>query len=207
MNAETTRLLRLASSALVLAAFPLMVVWLHQQDPYATRIEDGSSASLWQTPEAQEPALGNNQFTFYEMLPNLNVDVPTPSAPPVSHVAHTLNEPVIAVASARAATPAPTARVHRAIVEAGIKIPAPQPSQPVLAPRSAVPAKVLQAGSYRQAADAERQRVELLMIGLDARIERAQLNGSDVYRILVAGDLRTAKQRLQQRNIAFFERR
>lgn len=44
---------------------------------------------------------------------------------------------------------------------------------------------ILQAGSFRQAADADRRRAQILMLGLDAKVEAVEANGDRWHRVYV----------------------
>lgn len=97
-----------------------------------------------------------------------------PAAP-----ASTAPAPISAPAPAPAAKPAAPA-------------PAPIVSLPPAAAPKAAPAPAaagesyfLQAGAYRQSADAESVRARILLLGLKAAVQRAQVNGTQWYRVRV----------------------
>ena len=44
---------------------------------------------------------------------------------------------------------------------------------------------ILQAGSFRQGADADRRRAQILLLGLDAKVESVEANGDRWHRVYV----------------------
>lgn len=58
-----------------------------------------------------------------------------------------------------------------------------EPPQPAPSPESAKPAAqfLLQAGSFRQFADADRRRAEILLLGFDARVETVNVRGGETW--------------------------
>lgn len=85
---------------------------------------------------------------------------------------------------------------------------APSPPQPTNTP--ARPEQrtrfVLQAGSFRRAEDADRRRAQVLLLGLDARIEGVNANGDRWHRVIVGpfderGPLDRARATLISENI------
>lgn len=55
-------------------------------------------------------------------------------------------------------------------------------------PKPALPAGekyILQAGSFRQSADADRRRAQILLLGLDAKVEAVEANGDRWHRVYV----------------------
>jgi len=93
---------------------------------------------------------------------------------------------------APAATPAPAPAPAPAAKPAA-SVPAPIVSlPPAAAPKAAsTPAPVageayfLQAGAYKQSADAESARARILLLGLKAVVQRAEVNGAQWYRVRV----------------------
>ena len=89
-------------------------------------------------------------------------------------------------------------------------------SQPEPArPSSAAPARqeasasaryLLQAGSFRDAAEAERLRARLALLGVEARIQRVVVNGDTWHRVRIGpfadlGQLRSVRKRLSNHHI------
>ena len=67
----------------------------------------------------------------------------------------------------------------------------PKPSNtPTLAPEASKPASsgpsyYLQAGSFRQRSDADQLRAQILLLGMDVKLENATINGDQWYRVQV----------------------
>ena len=86
--------------------------------------------------------------------------------------------------------------------------PTPQPRVSAGLTASPVPAEyLLQSGSFRILADAERRRGELLLLDLPARVTEAEVNGRIWYRVLVGpydrrGEAQQVEQTLRERQIA-----
>lgn len=118
-------------------------------------------------PAPAEPAppvetASETRFDFYTLLPEREVIVPdqrtvsTPAAPAAT------SSTTPATATTGAAAPA---------------LPAPAPAA------SAGEAYLLQAGSFRGSAEAERRRAQIQALGLTARIESVAANGDTWYRV------------------------
>jgi cell division protein FtsN len=96
-------------------------------------------------------------------------------------------------APAPAATPAPVAPAPASAAKPAASTPAPIVSlPPAAAPKAATPAPAasgevyfLQAGAYKQSADAEAARARVLLLGLKAVVQRAEVNGAQWYRVRV----------------------
>jgi cell division protein FtsN len=58
----------------------------------------------------------------------------------------------------------------------------PQPQKPALPDGEKY---ILQAGSFRQSADADRRRAQILLLGLDAKVEAVEANGDRWHRVYV----------------------
>jgi cell division protein FtsN len=56
---------------------------------------------------------------------------------------------------------------------------------PVSTPDTSVEKYILQAGSFRQNADADRRRAQILLLGLDAKVESVVANGDRWHRVYV----------------------
>ncbi|MCB1631155.1 MAG: SPOR domain-containing protein [Pseudomonadales bacterium] len=135
--------------------------------------------------QKSEPATSARpQFDFYDILRD-NHAAPTTTRGAATDARSTdgaqpveVPEPAPAPAATAPVTPtAPPART-----------PATPPPAPVeTAPASAQPAAlVLQAGAFSRAADADRRRGELLLLGYDAKVETVRLpDGQTRYRVQV----------------------
>lgn len=125
--------------------------------------------------------------------PKSAAEVPDPNRPPSSRG----KPPEPASASARAEPPA-------------VEPAAPSGEAPVQA-ESGEPAAerllyVLQAGAFRSADDADSMKGKLALIGLEARVQPAEVNGQRVYRVRIGpygqlDDVNRAKARLEENGI------
>lgn len=89
-------------------------------------------------------------------------------------------------APAVAPTPAPTQAKLQPIPAAPTPPPAPAASTPAPAAAPAKPQQLfLQAGSYRKSDDADRMRAEMLLMGVNARVESSVVRGETWHRVLV----------------------
>lgn len=95
---------------------------------------------------------------------------PAPAATPVAPA------PAPAPAAKPAATPAPIVSLPPASAPKAAATPAPAASGEVY---------FLQAGAYKQSADAESARARILLLGLKAVVQRAEVNGAQWYRVRV----------------------
>jgi len=110
--------------------------------------------------EAAEPAAPETRFDFYTLLPEREVIVPDQ---------YQVNPAPAPAPKPAAATPAATGAV---------------PAQPAPAPAAAGgEVYLLQAGSFRGSAEAERRRAQIEALGLPARIESVAANGDTWYRV------------------------
>ena len=63
--------------------------------------------------------------------------------------------------------------------------PAPTPAPEASKPASSGPSYYLQAGSFRQRSDADQLRAQILLLGMDVKLENATINGDQWYRVQV----------------------
>ncbi len=124
--------------------------------------------------EEVEPA---TRFDFYTLLPEREVIVPEREPP--------------------AATPAPTAKAPAAVATAPV---AASPAPSAAAPSSAAATTsagsesyLLQAGSFRGSAEAERRRSQIAALGLQVRVEKVRAGADTLYRVN-AGPFRSRDQ-------------
>lgn len=115
------------------------------------------------TPEtrAQRPVPVQPSFQFPQLLRDTEVEIDTGELPPP---APRPRPPVEPEAPPQAAEPAP---------------PAPKPAPP--SPPSSGSSFVVQVGSFKRAADAERLRAELGMLGLSSHLQTVTLASGEVY--------------------------
>jgi cell division protein FtsN len=148
---------------------------------------ESQAAAVEETPQAQ--ALPPKpRFDFYTLLPEMEVVVPDeevappPPAPPVQH-------------PAAASKPA-------------AQQPEPAPPAATATPKS-IPAEtyMLQAGSFRNGAQAERFKAELALLGLETSIQKVTIDNKDTYHRVRVGpfhdtvSLNKARSRLSQQGI------
>lgn len=137
---------------------------------------------------AAEPAR-RPQFDFYTILPESEVIIaeraaeqvaaPQPANPPTGKV--------IEVSAASDGPVAPAATGNPATPPSATPGTAPTTAQATATPEApATPAKLLQAGSFRQAADANRRRADITLLGYPARVESVKSPGGETwYRVQV----------------------
>lgn len=114
--------------------------------------------------------------------------------------------------------PAPAARSAGETPAAGTAAPAAAPDRAPAASAGAAPAGdgaeaatermlyVLQAGAFRLADDADNMKAKLALIGLEARVQPAEVNGQRVFRVRIGpyvnlDDLNRARARLEENGI------
>ena len=121
-------------------------------------------------PTPAQPAQQNKpKYEFYTLLPESEVVVP-PTAQPQPPTA----QPVVSAEEA--------ARIDRERAEAALAGKTPPPP-PVVA--SAPSQLFLQAGAFRQNADADRVRAQILLLGQNARVESGKVRDELWHRVLV----------------------
>ena len=134
------------------------------------------------------------KFEFYTILPELEVPVPDQpsgdarqaSVPPALQTP----SPPIQGTVAPGAAGAPTQ-----------PLPAPQPLPPGAPPASSGGRYILQAGSSRNSADAERLRASLAMQGMVAQVQPVNINGETWHRIRVGPFASRAEADTAQRQL------
>jgi cell division protein FtsN len=104
--------------------------------------------------------------------------------------------------------PEPTQNTKAA---AGAKV-APGTEAPAATPKSAAPANsqtvyYLQAGAFRSESDAEAVKARILLIGLSAQVQKAQVNGTTINRVRVGpfkgiDEMNRSRARLGEEKIA-----
>jgi len=126
------------------------------------------------------------QFDFYEILPGgVGPGQRSASGEPASASA--------APTEAAAAPPAP------------VDVPEPTPpastdqtlasvEKPTATAAATRPTLLLQAGSFRSSAEADRRRGEIILLGYDARIERSTLDGNALFRVQIGPFANSAAQ-------------
>lgn len=127
--------------------------------------------------------------------PKSAAEVPDPNRPP----------------SSRGKPPEPASALARAEPPAAAAEPTAQPGEAPAQAESGEPAAerllyVLQAGAFRSADDADSMKGKLALIGLEARVQPAEVNGQRVYRVRIGpygqlDDVNRAKARLEENGI------
>lgn len=117
------------------------------------------------------------RFDFYTILPEMEVVVPDPEPEPDKQAAATpATDGAAPVVSATARTPAPSAYY------------------------------MLQMGSFRKFADADKLKASLALVGIEAEIQKFTLDGGEVFHRVRSGpytsnQVNTLRTRLAQNNI------
>jgi cell division protein FtsN len=101
--------------------------------------------------------------------------------------------------------PPPVPAAKPAVVASAAPAPAPTPA-PAPGPAAANGNYYLQAGAYKQAADAESVRARILLLGMQANVQRAEVNGTQWNRVRVGpfvrlDDMNRARVRLSENKI------
>ncbi len=120
-------------------------------------------------PVAKKPEKPPQRFEFYSVLPDFQVDVPTDS--------DRLRR--VAAQSAREALNAATSSAEQ-LAGRIIQVPANAKSPQQFSQDSG---EFLQAGSFVDMSDARRRRAEVIMLGLSAKVESAEVQGRLYHRV------------------------
>ncbi|WP_028311899.1 SPOR domain-containing protein [Derxia gummosa] len=167
----------------------------------------GQSAAARPAPAQPQ---GDRQFSFYDLMPGrkpgetpaaptgaaAGQPQPAGSQPPGSTTGQTAARP--------AAGAAPTASAAPAAVPGAVAIPAPgTTAAPATAPETRY---LLQAGAFRNEADADAMRARLALLGYDARVSPREGAGDPIYRVRIGpvlklDDLNRMRQTLAQNGI------
>lgn len=133
-------------------------------------------------PEPREPT-EKPKFIFYTELPAITTEAPTEPASGKSKA----GEPPAVAPAGPAAPPKPAAK-------SAVETPEPAPAPAIKPPEKTTPpvevpepvVLTLQAGAFRDAADANRRRADITLLGYPARVETVGGRGAEVrYRIQV----------------------
>ncbi|EGV52098.1 SPOR domain-containing protein [Candidatus Endoriftia persephone] len=141
-------------SGLISGAFVMGLVWLQYGPQMAAGQIPGVSKQPVAEPRsapAKPPETPKPHFDFYTILPEMEVLIP--------------EEEINAPEPAPAAIPPPVQKAH---VE----------TRPVAKDKSAY---ILQMGSFRKFADADRMKARLALIGIEAEIQRVSINNNQTY--------------------------
>jgi len=190
---------------LIVAAFVAFLYFLNQQLPIAdnpleiikprndVRIPNQPQVKPQESaPKTAEPA--TPKFEFYNVLPELEVVLPQVTDTLQPSESKRLEKPKAASVAAE--------------VKAVEVTPAVKPKAVAAATNKSVRVSYLQVGSFKRRGDAERRQVELILLGLDAKIQSATVNGAAWYRVRL-GPYRTSakisavKTKLRKNRVEF----
>lgn len=130
-----------------------------------TRKTDSAAATA-------EPA--KPKYDFYTLLPESEVILP-----------QALEETPPAVPEQKPATPEEAAKIDAARAEAALNGEVPPPAPPVIASAPLTTQFFLQAGSFRQRADADTLRAQIILLGQNVRVESGKVRDETWHRVLV----------------------
>lgn len=143
----------------MLGSFGVGMAWMLQSPPPGPSV----AASGAQPQQAEPPTPQPMEFTFHNILPNTRVDVPG-------------EEP-----ARQAPLPLPPRQVEQA------RIPQPSTPRPTVMtppPSAGTGSYMLQIGSFRRSADADSQKAKLALLGVQSRVNTAQVNGVTYHRVM-----------------------
>ncbi|MDQ7015003.1 MAG: SPOR domain-containing protein [Gammaproteobacteria bacterium] len=161
---------------LIVAAFVTFLYFLNQKLPVASNpleiIKPRSDVRIPNQAEVKpEPSEATTEqpaspkFEFYNVLPELEVVLP--------QVKNVL-QPLLTK---------PLERPKAAAIESKVEVaPATAKLTPVVANKSTT-SRYFQVGSFKRRGDAERRQVELILLGLEAKIQSARIKGVTWYRV------------------------
>ncbi|MEG5265280.1 SPOR domain-containing protein [Pseudomonas sp. JDS28PS106] len=117
------------------------------------------------------------KYDFYTLLPESEVIVPNEAVP---------EKTPPAVAPVAPVTPEQAAKIDTARAQAALSGLTPPPAPPVATNKPApVTTFVLQAGSFRKQADADKVRAQIIMLGQSANVESGTVKDETWYRVMV----------------------
>ncbi len=165
----------------LLGAFAMGLLWL-QLDPALIRSGNKLDEKMVPRPKVDQnqppPASELDEFDYAGILENLEV---------------------LVTADEAAAPPKPRPVVKRKPEEAQATPPAPPVAKKE--PAAKRDAWVLQIGSFRKAADAEKLKARLAFMGIETRIQRIIINGKDTFHRVRSGPYRSQKELDQVRQL------
>jgi cell division protein FtsN len=155
---------------LVIGGFIMFLMSLEPGRSEIKRAKDAPKPK--EQPKRTTPAEGQAakpKYDFYTLLPESEVilppEAPKPPPPPVT------------------VTPEEAAKIDAARAEAALSGQVPPP--PPTVAKAPVTQFFLQAGSFRQKAEAERVRAQIILLGQDVRVENVTVRDEVWYRVLV----------------------
>jgi len=193
---------------LIVAAFVAFLYFLNEQLPVAdnplevikprtdVRIPNRPEVKPQQSePESKQSA--SPKFEFYNVLPELEVVLPQVES--LFQSAEPKPEPVEKAKPKTVLKEAP-----EKVIEA---TPVVKP-KPAAASNKTIRASYLQVGSFKRREDAERRQVELILLGLEAKIQDARIKGAAWYRVRLgpyrsSAEISRAKTKLRKNRVDF----
>lgn len=169
----------------LLGGFTVGLIWLKlapaPADDSWVSAAPGADASAGRAAPAAPERPPPPQFDFYTLLPTMEVEVPAAETPPPPPSPQPPPSP-----PARPPTPAATTS---------------SPATAPAAPADAEPRYLLQVGSFRQSADADRLKAELALLGFEASVQRVATAQGAVWHRVRVGPYRgeATTQRIRQR--------
>jgi len=185
---------------LIVAAFVAFLYFLNEQLPVAdnrlevikprsdVRIPNRSEVKPQQSePESAQPV--SPKFEFYNVLPELEL-----VSPQVENLFQSAKP-----------KPVEKAKPKTVIKEAPAKV---VKSKPAVVSNKTIRASYLQVGSFKRREDAERRQVELILLGLEAKIQDARVKGAAWYRVRLgpyrsSAEISRAKTKLRKHRVDF----
>lgn len=181
------------------------------QPPAQIAEADIDAATETPTPAATaaEPAPKPTQYEFYDLLPGKEVQMSDAELAASAREEQARERRAQAAAQARQQAADPAADAAPKPLAETAAAPKPTPSlaeKPAATVASAAPATdtaryILQAGAFGASGDAEAVKAKIALLGLNARVESAQIGGKTVYRVRMgpygtASELADAKAKL-----------
>ena len=186
------------------------------------RIEGRGGKPGAPAPSGESAPSAKLQYDFYTILPEMEAALPlsdqvdavlglAKSAAPPAPVAAPETTAVAALEAQPEPEPEPEAAIpaetpSAPVVEASPPAP-PEPAKPVVSAAEAGGTYVLQVGSFRSTAEAERRRASLALLGLEARVQTIAIDGEAIWHRVQVGPydelnaLNNARIRLRENHI------
>lgn len=188
------------------------------------RIEGRGGKPGAPAPSGENAPSAKLEYDFYTILPEMEAALPlpdqvdavlglaesaTPPAPvaaPEATAVAALPPPPESEPESEPETALPTETPSAPVVEASLPA-APEPAKPVVSAAEAGGTYVLQVGSFRNSAEAERRRASLALLGLEARVQTIAIDGEAIWHRVQVGPyeelnaLNNARVRLRENHI------
>lgn len=169
--------------------------------------DDGDPAAAAPAPRGARPRAAANEpeYDFYTLLPGEEVamtdaQLAAAAREEEARQARARQQPAQAVPPATTASAEP-ATAANAPSSPAVPTPAPAAESAATPPAGNDTPYILQAGAFGASGDAEAVKARIALLGLNARVESAQINGKTVYRVRMgpyatASELAAAKGKL-----------